>query len=43
MKPNKAGKDANQNWKKTAQTDDAEGMQAIPMFYMKQLEAISQQ
>ena len=43
MKPNNAGKDANQKWKKTAQAEDAEGMQAMSVLYMKQLEAIFQQ
>ena len=50
MKPIMTGEDmwlqaptANQKLKQNAQTQDADGRQAMSVFYMTQLEAISQQ
>ena len=50
MKPNNAGKDiwqrvqtVNQKLKQNAQTQDVDGMQAMSVLYMTQLEAVSQQ
>ena len=49
VKPNNSGKDmwllaqtANQKLKQNAQTQDVDGMQAFPVLYIKNSEAISQ-
>ena len=43
MKTNNTRKDAKQNLKQNAQTQNADGMQVMSVLYITQLETISQQ